>query len=103
MGDPPKLVRPDTDHPPKREKNRHDVRRYELNPQYQLSRFVKENNSGKPYHLLRVYLPVALNVPKPHYAKDGRGSFDDAEVRILLEREGEVGVLTDSHKGRGCV
>lgn len=47
MGDPPKLVRPDTDHPPKREKDRHDVCRYELNPPYQLSSFVEENNSGK--------------------------------------------------------
>jgi hypothetical protein len=46
---------------------------------------------------------VALDVPKPHYANDGRASFDNAEVRILLEREGEVGILTYSHKGRGCV
>jgi hypothetical protein len=46
---------------------------------------------------------MALNVPKPQYANDGRASFDDAEVRILLERKGEVGVLTDSHEGRGCV
>jgi hypothetical protein len=64
---------------------------------------VGENNSGKPCHLLRVYLPVALNVPKPEYANDGRASFDDAEVRILLEREGEVGVLADSYKSRGRV
>ncbi|SRR6266851_4909909 len=103
MRDPPKFIRPDTDHPPKREYNRHDVCRDELNlTSISVAKLSKDNHSWQSCHLLRVYLPVPLYVPIYGYANDRRACLHHTEVCIILESELEPHILANSHQGRRC-
>ena len=67
------------------------------------SSFEIREKSWKACHLLRVYLPMALDVPKSDNA-DALGRHQhDAEVCIFHEREGKPDVLADVYQGHGCV
>ena len=103
--DPPELGCPDTDHSPKSQQNRNNVRHHELNALYISGQgpFEIKIENWKAYHLLRVYLPMALDVPKSDHADARTGHQHEAEVRIVQEREGEPEVLADVYQGHGCV
>ena len=64
--DPPELGCPDTDYSPESEQNRNNVRHHELNTLCisGQSPFETKKKSWKPCHLLRLYLPVTLDVPR---------------------------------------